>query len=224
MDSKKQREEFIKSNLPLVHSLCKRFTGKGIEYDDLYSTGCMGLVKAADNYNAALGFTFSTYAVPVILGELRRLFRDGGSIKVSRSVKELYLKAQRKKEELEKSLSREPTPAELAEKLGVSAEEVCFAFEALRPAVSLTAFSDEQSNGQTDIPEPPATDALLDKIAVEQALLKLDNDEAEIIKLRYFKFLTQTEAAKKLNMTQVQISRKERKILLKMRAILGNAS
>ena len=218
------REDFIKSNIPLVHSLCKRFSGKGIEYDDLFGTGCMGLVKAVDNFKPELGFSFSTYAVPVILGELRRLFRDGGSVKVSRSVKGLFVKIQSAKESLSKSLQREPTISEIAEHLGVTAEEVCFSLDALRPVVSLTDSSDSGDTKQLDIKEPEGTDAVLNKITIENAMLKLEKDEAEIIRLRYFKFLTQTEAARRLNMTQVQISRKERKILLKMRSIIGSAS
>lgn len=218
------REDFIKSNIPLVHSLCKRFSGKGIEYDDLFGTGCMGLVKAVDNFKPELGFSFSTYAVPVILGELRRLFRDGGSVKVSRSVKGLFIKIQSAKESLSKSLQREPTVSEIAEHLGVTAEEVCFSLDALRPVVSLTDSSDSGDTKQIDIKEPEGTDAVLNKITIENAMLKLEKDEAEIIRLRYFKFLTQTEAARRLNMTQVQISRKERKILLKMRSIIGSAS
>ena len=218
------REDFIKSNIPLVHSLCKRFSGKGIEYDDLFSTGCIGLVKAVDNFKPELGFSFSTYAVPVILGELRRLFRDGGSVKVSRSVKELFVKIQSAKESLSKSLQREPTVSEIAEHLGVTAEEVCFSLDALRPVVSLTDNSDSGDTKQLDIKEPEGTDDILNKITIENAMLKLEKEEAEIIRLRYFKFLTQTEAARRLNMTQVQISRKERKILLKMRSIIGSAS
>ena len=218
-----ERNAFINRNLPLVHSLCRRFTGKGIEYEDLFGAGCVGLVKAADNFDPSRGFSFSTYAVPVILGEMRRLFRDGGSVKVSRGVKELYLKAQRAKQTLERSRLREPTLSELSEALGVCREELCFAVNAMCPPASLTAFCDGEDK-QTDIIEPPATDRLLDRITVEQALSRLDSDEAEIIKLRYFKLLTQQQTAKALNMTQVQISRKEKKILLKMRAIIGSAS
>ena len=114
MDSPASQSEFLKQNLPLVHSLCKRFTGKGVEYDDLFGAGSVGLVKAARNFDPARGFSFSTYAVPVILGEIRRLFRDGGSVKISRSVKELYLKSLKAQSELEKTLSRAPTLAETA--------------------------------------------------------------------------------------------------------------
>ena len=118
------RDSFIESNLPLVHSLCKRFVGRGIEYDDLYQAGCIGLIKAADGFDESRGLCFSTYAVPVILGEIRRMFRDGGSVKVSRSLKELSLKISRVKPLLELKLSREPTVGELAAELCVTPEEI----------------------------------------------------------------------------------------------------
>ena len=223
MDSLREKDTFTENNLPLVHSLCRRFTGKGIEYDDLFGAGCIGLVKAVEKYDANRGFSFSTYAVPVILGEIRRLFRDGGSVKISRSVKELYLKAQKAKERLERSLSREPTLGEIAEYIGADREDVCFAANAMQPTVSLTGLYGENEK-QTDLPAPPGTERLLDKITLEQAINTLDDEEALIIKLRYYNCLTQQQAARRLNMTQVQISRKEKKILLKMRALIGAAS
>ena len=146
-----KREEFIRDNLRLVNHLCKRFTGRGIEYDDLYQAGCVGLIKAADAFDENLGFQFSTYAVPVILGEVRRLFRDGGSIKVSRSIKELALKILKEKPKLENKLNREPTVSEIAVALGVSADDVNEALSASVPAVSLTVFNEDGDN-QADIP------------------------------------------------------------------------
>ena len=121
---KSDRDCFIESNLRLVHSLCKRFSGRGIEYDDLYQAGCMGLIKATDAFDKERGLCFSTYAVPVIMGEIRRLFRDGGAVKVSRSVKELGMKISRERQKLEQKLCREPTVKELALSLGVSPEEL----------------------------------------------------------------------------------------------------
>ena len=112
----------IEENLGLVHACAKRFKGRGIEYDDLYQAGCMGLVKAADNFNTELGYKFSTYAVPVIIGEIKRLFRDGGSVKISRGLKELSLKLTRESEKFISETGREPTVSELAEKLGISKE------------------------------------------------------------------------------------------------------
>lgn len=223
MPNKTDRDKFIEENLPLVHSLCRRFTGKGIEYDDLFSTGCVGLVKAADNFNGDLGLKFSTYAVPVILGELRRLFRDGGSIKISRSVKEVYLKAAREKEILSKALMREPTVSEIAEKIGATPEQVSEAVAAVRPTVSLSVGENGEMK-EFDLPQNDSSESLLNRITVLDAINKLSDDEKKIINLRYYKFLTQNETASLLNMTQVQVSRKEKKILLKMKGIIGNVS
>ncbi|MBR6902573.1 MAG: sigma-70 family RNA polymerase sigma factor [Clostridia bacterium] len=147
----KKRESFISENLRLVNHLCKRFSGRGIEYDDLYGAGCVGLVKAVDAFDETLGYQFSTYAVPVILGEIRRLFRDGGSVKVSRSVKELALKIAKEKAKLEYKLGREPKISEIAEALGVSAEDVVEAQNAVQPTVSLT-IEDNDTSVQADIP------------------------------------------------------------------------
>ena len=118
------REEFIKQNLGLVHSICRRFAGRGLEYDDLYQAGCIGLVKAVDAYDFERGFAFSTYAVPVIMGEVRRLFRDGGAVKVSRSIKELNQKIIKVNELLRQQLNREPTVNEIANELGVNVSDV----------------------------------------------------------------------------------------------------
>ena len=130
------REQLVNENLKLVHSCCKRFRGRGIEYDDLYGAGCLGLVKAANAFDEKLGYCFSTYAVPVILGEIKRLFRDGGAIKVSRGLKELSMKATKTRGELANTLGREPTVGELAEALGISAEETAEALCAAVPPSS----------------------------------------------------------------------------------------
>ncbi len=217
-------ETLVKSNLRLVHSLCKRFTGRGIEYDDLFSAGCTGLVKAAGNFDNNRGIMFSTYAVPVILGEIRCLFRDGGSIKVSRTVKELYLKATRKKAEMETALSREIGIKELAESLNVSSEELSEAFCACRAVVSLTSAEDDESEKQTDVAVLMDEEKLADRITVQMALKKLDNSEQTLIKYRYFDNLTQSETAKKLGISQVAVSRSEKKILKKLLIIIENGA
>lgn len=216
----KQREVFISENLRLVNHLCKRFTGRGIEYDDLYGAGCVGLVKAADAFDENLGFQFSTYAVPVILGEIRRLFRDGGSVKVSRSVKELSLKITNEKQKLEYKLSREPTVSEIANALGISVEDVTEAVSAVQPTVSLTAVS-EEGECQSDIPTVSEERELENRLLIDSAISKLETFEQEIIKFRYFCGLTQQETAQKLSMTQVAVSRAEKKILSKLRTIIG---
>lgn len=219
VELKKKREEFIEQNLPLVHSICKRFTGRGIEYDDLYQAGCIGLIKAVDAFDKEKGFAFSTYAVPVIMGEVRRLFRDGGAVKVSRSVKELYLKIVREKSVLEQKLCREPTISELAQKLAVSAEDVTDALCAGKPTVSLTA-NDEDGVSETDLPCQSYEESVCNRVMLDNAFRMLSENELKIVKYRYYQSLTQSKTAKLLNMSQVQVSRAERKILQKLRDCL----
>lgn len=219
----KQRDSFIESNLPLVHSLCRRFVGRGIDYDDLYQAGCVGLVKAADGFDSERGLCFSTYAVPVILGEIRRLFRDGGAVKVSRGLKELSLKVTRLKATLETELCREPTVSELAARLGVSPEDVTQAVCAAQPTVSLT-YEGEDGTTQLDLPVPSVEESLSDRLLLDGAFKCLSDDEREIITYRYYQCLTQNETAKRLSMSQVQVSRAEKKILAKLRATIGSTS
>lgn len=214
-----QRDSFIESNLGLVHSICKRFCGRGIEYDDLYQAGCIGLIKAADAFDQSRGLCFSTYAVPVIMGEVRRLFRDGGAVKVSRSVKELSMKINREKQRLEQKLCREPTVSEIADKLGVSCEEVTEAVCASQPTVSLT-YEGEDGVRETELPTVSTEDEVSDRILLDQAFASLTDDEKKIMNCRYYKGMTQSKTAALLGMSQVQISRCEKRILTKLREIL----
>lgn len=213
------REDFIENNLGLVHSVCKRFTGRGIEYDDLYQAGCVGLIKATDAFDTERGLCFSTYAVPVIMGEVRRLFRDGGSVKVSRSVKELALHISRERQRLEQSLNREPTVSEIAKALNVTAEEVTEAVCASQPTVSLT-YEAEDGIRESDLPSISTEDEIFDRLLLEQAFTFLNETEKNIMLYRYFKSMTQAKTAEKLNMSQVQISRAEKRILLNLKEIL----
>jgi len=215
----KKREEFIEQNLGLVHTICKRFAGKGIEYDDLYQSGCMGLVKAFDAFEDERGLCFSTYAVPVIMGEVRRLFRDGGSVKVSRSIKELGMKINREKNNFEQKHSREPTVSELSAILGVSEEDITQAICANRETLSLT-YEGDGGISETDLPSVSAEDEITDRLILDEAFGKLDDTERKIISHRYFDFFTQSKTASILNMSQVQVSRAEKKILIKLREIL----
>lgn len=218
------RERIISENLRLVNHLCKRFTGRGIEYEDLYQAGCVGLVKAADAFDESRGFCFSTYAVPVILGEIRRLFRDGGSVKVSRSVKELSLKIAKEKAKLTYKLAREPKISEIAAAIGVKAEDVVEAQNAVQAPVSLTAAGEDENGRQADIPvfcEQSDTD---NRVLIDTAVSRLEKREQEIIRLRYFEALTQSETAKRLSMTQVGVSRAEKRILTKLRSIIGSVA
>lgn len=216
----KERDAFIEGNLLLVHSLCKRFSGRGIEYDDLYQAGCMGLVKAADAFDKSRGLCFSTYAVPVILGEIRRLFRDGGAVKVSRSLKELSLKVSRTREKMQKELGREPTVGEIADFLKVENEQVTEAVCALQPVASLTCESEDGSR-EIEIPGDDIAESLCDRITLDMAFEYLNEFEKELITCRYYRYMTQSQTAKILKISQVQVSRNEKKILQKLREIIG---
>lgn len=217
MQSKTNR--LVTDNLGLVHSCCHKFAGRNIEYDDLFQIGCVGLIKAAERFDEEKGFCFSTYAVPVILGEIKRVFRDTGPVKVSRSLKELGLKITNIRSQLENKLGREPTVSEIANILNVDATEVSEAICAISPTVSLT-FEDDDGTKETELTIGDITDDLTNRISVQDAINLLDLEERIIITERYFNEKTQSSLAKMLNMTQVQISRKEKKTLLKLKNIL----
>ncbi|MBR6790433.1 MAG: sigma-70 family RNA polymerase sigma factor [Oscillospiraceae bacterium] len=221
MSEKESRDQFILQNRGLVHSLAHRLKGRGIEYEELYSTGCVGLIKAVEGFDPSRGLKFSTYAVPVILGEMKRLFRDGGTVKVSRSLKELSMKAVRERERLSALLGREPTVGELAEALGVEPALAADALGASLPPLSLTA-GDDDGGGQIDLPVESPEELLSDKLALRELLGALPERDRRLLLLRYFGGRTQTETAKLLGMTQVQVSRREKKLLLALREELLN--
>lgn len=210
------RDELISNNLGLVHSCANKFRNRGIEYDDLYSAGCLGLVKAADGFDETLGYRFSTYAVPAILGEIKRLFRDGGAVKVSRSLKEKSREAVRLRDELSVSLGREPTVSELSEKLGINEFETVELLNIAVPPVSLTA-TDEEGERQIDIPVDFGEEQIHNSIALREIIEKMPESDRRLIELRYYKGLTQTVTAEKLGLSQVQVSRRERLLLREMR-------
>jgi len=214
-----QREEFIEKNLGLVHACASRFKGKGIEYDDLYSAGCVGLVKAVDNFESERGLCFSTYAVPVILGEMRRLFRDGGTVKVSRGLKELSLKVNKTVKEFQDKNGYDPTLGQIAEIMQIDAQQIAEAINAGTQPLSLTCDS-EDGEHQLDIPVLPPEERLTEIMALRQIIGELDETDRQLITLRFFKNKTQSETGAVLNMSQVQVSRKEKKILEKMRCKL----
>ncbi|MGN0679629.1 MAG: sigma-70 family RNA polymerase sigma factor [Oscillospiraceae bacterium] len=211
------RDEFIERNLPLVHSLANRFRGRGIDYEELFSAGSLGLVKAYDNFDAGRGLCFSTYAVPVIMGEIRRLFRDGGAVKMSRSLKELSLKAARVRDELSQESGAEPTISQIAERLGVSPEDAAEAISASAPPISLTV---EEDGGDFDLPTDSGENSLIDRLALRQCLDELPAEERTLLILRYYRGKTQSETARELGITQVRVSRMERKILERLRGLL----
>lgn len=202
----------VERNLGLVHSCAHRFQGRGIEYDDLFQAGCMGLVKATAAFDEGRGVMFSTYAVPVILGEIRRLFRDGGTVKVSRSIKELGIKAARVREQLSTALGRDAAISEVARAMERSPGEVAEALAATTPPVSLTG-SEEEGGGQIDLPVDSPEELLSDILALKQAMERMEDRDRRLIILRYYQNRTQTETARELGMTQVQVSRREKKLM-----------
>ncbi len=203
-------------NLGLVHLCANRFRGKGIEYEDLCGAGCIGLMKAARAFDDTRGVRFSTYAVPVILGEIKRLFRDGGSLRVSRSVKELYLKLTRLRDSFMAENGREPTVRELSAMSGESEEAVVEAISAGRPPVSLT-IQTEDGIDEADVPVPSSDGQILDELALSKALAGLEERDRMLLTLRYYRDKTQVETAAALGMTQVQVSRREKKLLAALR-------
>lgn len=226
---KDARERVISDNLGLVHTIVRRFEHRGCEREELFQIGCIGLMKAVDNFDLSLKLAFSTYAVPMIMGEIRRYLRDDGMVKVSRSLKENGYRISKAKEMLVRELGREPTITEIAALTELSTEEIVMAMEANREVESLfqpVAGSEgeellliDQIGGAVagNYTEEPEKEAVLNEIVIEQLMKKLTEQEKELIRLRYFETKTQCEVAKALGMSQVQVSRMERKILLKMR-------
>lgn len=212
-----ENKDFAERNVGLVRALVPRFLGRGIEYDDLFQAGCEGLIKAAEHFDPDRGYKFSTYAVPVILGEMRRLFREGGTVKVSRGLKELSMKAVHLSEQIETETGKAPSVSVLAEKLGVPEEKCAEALNAAAQPVSLTG---DDENNETDIPVDAPEEKITDHLALQQILKALPEEDQRLIYYRYFKNQTQTETAKRLGTTQVQISRREKKLLLRLRGLL----
>lgn len=223
---KEAKDELVSLNLGLVWSIVKRFNNRGYELEDLFQIGSIGLLKAIDKFDFSYNVKFSTYAVPMIMGEIRRYIRDDRPIKVARSLKELSFRIQKIQEELTHNLNREPTIKELSEETGVPIEELIMAMETSQSVVSLNdvAYQDDGSPiyliDQIDADENRQS-LLFDRIALKEALSKLDKDERQLIILRYFKDMTQMDVAKILGMNQVQVSRLERKLLKKVKKLLS---
>ena len=217
------KDRLASRHLGLVHALCKRFSGKGIEYDELFSAGCLGLSKAINRFDESLDLQFSTYAFPVIMGELKRLFRDGGTVKVSRSLRELSLKAARLNSENLRENGAELSVSQLAQKLQVSSEKIVEALGSAKAPLSLTAEYDEDGNPQLDIPSPDIQYEITERLSLEQALNALDEQDRRLIILRYYKSKTQSETARLLGISQVQVSRKEKKILSQIKIFLSSS-
>lgn len=211
------RDAFICQNLGLVHACAKRFYGRGVDYDDLVQAGSLGLVKAADGFEPERGLCFSTYAVPLILGEMRHLFREGGAVKVSRSLRTLSLRVAHTRERLTARQGREPSVGELAQELDLEVTQVTEALNLSLPPLSLTR---EEGETPIDLPVESYEQTVTDRLALQQVLDKLAPQDQALIRLRYLGRQTQQATADRLGMTQVQVSRREKVLLSKMREML----
>ncbi len=215
-------DELIVGNLGLVRNAAQRFIGRGTELDDLIQIGTIGLIKAARAFNTDLGYEFSTYAFSMITGEIRRFLRDDGLIKVSRSTKKLCAELLREKEKYAAMHGYEPKISYLADIFGISVEEAVFSLGAMTPVVSMNS-SDTDENSKFTIEDIIGVDYISEyeeKFALNEAISKLSSDEKLLIQMRYGASLTQCEVAKRLNTSQVRISRLEKKILSKLRELL----
>ncbi len=216
--TKQKNQIDVTQHLGLVHLCANRFKNRGIEYEELYSAGCLGLLKAKERFDPEFEVKFSTYAVPVILGEIKRLFRDGGTIKVSRSLKELSLKITRIREDYLLKFAREPDIDEICSETGEPPERICEAINVALPPISLTPSDDDST--ELLIPVSAQDEKITDLLSLRHIINTLEPQEKRLIYLRYYKNLTQVKTAKLLNLTQVQVSRKEKKLLEKMRLAL----
>ena len=216
-------ERLIEANSGLIWSIAKRYFGCGVEGDDLYQLGCLGFLKAVRSFDAGFGTQFSTYAVPKISGEIRRFLRDDGAVKVSRTLKERAQAIRLARSALEQRLGREPVLSELSRETGFTPEEIAAAETATAPAASL-----QQENGEDGpsleelISDPEQEERMLESLALREAVRELPERERMVIALRYYRGLTQTRAAEILGVSQVQVSRLERRAVEELRRILEN--
>lgn len=221
--SKEAREKIVEDNTGLVWSVVRRFLGRGHDAEDLFQIGCIGLIKAIQKFDRSYDVRFSTYAVPMIMGEIKRYIRDDGIIKVSRSLKELAAKAKRAKDSLQKSLGREPSVSEIADALKVDISELVLALDSMNAPESLSSTQGEDERELIEkIDEGADTEGeIIDRLAINEALSRLKPRERQIIVLRYFSQKTQTQIAQMLGISQVQVSRIEKKVLRDMRKTIS---
>ena len=213
----------VENNMGLVYSIVSRIENRLYDREDLIQIGAVGLIKAVKKFDTSFNVQFSTYAVPMILGEIKRFLRDDGAIKVSRSIKETALKGRRCREFLEKKLGRTPTISEISKECGISEDELIEAFEASAPPESLQAAvidGDDRLSLMGLVAGDGDEEKIVDKLVIKQSLLNLTDREREIIILRYFRGKTQTEISEHIGVSQVQVSRIEKKALLKMRSVI----
>lgn len=221
---KEAREVFINGNLRLVLSVLQRFSGRSDNMDDLFQVGCVGLIKSIDNFDLSLNVQFSTYAVPMIIGEIRRYLRDNNPIRVSRSIRDLAYKALQAREKLTKELNKEPTIDQIAKEIGVDREEVVFSFEAIQDPLSLQepVYNDGAENIyiMDQVKDTKNTDECwADNLTIEQAMHKLNEREKMIITKRFFDGRTQMEVADEIGISQAQVSRLEKDAIYRIKKL-----
>lgn len=221
---KSAKEQLVNNNMGLVHHIVRRFTGRGVETEDLIQIGSIGLLKAIDNFDVTFGVQFSTYAVPMIQGEIRRFMRDDGMIKISRSIKENSFKISKAVNEYVQTYGTEPTVNMLCEKTGLAKEDIVLAMEASAEVESIyktTGSGDENERFLVDrlAGEAKEEDKIVNRVLLRQLLDTLSGKDKELLNLRYFEDKTQVQVAKKLGISQVQVSRMEKKILMGLRKI-----
>lgn len=216
------KEMLVKENAGLIWSVARRFMGRGVELDDLYQLGCLGFIKAIDGFDLQFGTQFSTYAVPKIAGEIRRFLRDDGAVKVSRCIKEQAAVISVKRNKLTQLLGREPTISELSNHTGISAEEIVLSETAMSAVESIHQVNGEDGfTLENVLTDSETEEQLLEKVALRQAILRLAEREKNVIELRYFHGLTQDRVAKVLKVSQVQVSRIEKKAIGRLRELIG---
>lgn len=215
---KNAQEELVKANIGLIWSVARRFFGRGVDPDDLYQLGCLGFLKAVEGFDTEFGTQFSTYAVPKISGEIRRFLRDDGTVKVSRSLKERSAHIKAIRQALTAQLGREPTLSELTEATGLEAEEIAVAETATAAAESIQKPSGEDGFTLEDVlTDGEMEEKIVEKIALQEAIERLSEREQMVIKLRFFHGMTQDKTSKILGVSQVQVSRIEKKALAALR-------
>lgn len=221
---KDARDTLFQENMGLIYSVARRFLGRGVDMEDLFQIGSIGLLKAVDNFDPGFDVKFSTYAVPMIMGEIKRFLRDDGMLKVSRSIKENQYKIYKMREKMEKVLGREPNIRELSKAMNMSVEELAMTMESVTEVESIYRTVYQGDGGEIQLvdrlPENKNVhEQTLDKIFLEELLEKLDGEERQLIGMRYFQDMTQMEVAGKMGISQVQVSRMEKKVLKKLRGM-----
>ncbi|MBQ5671758.1 MAG: sigma-70 family RNA polymerase sigma factor, partial [Oscillospiraceae bacterium] len=212
----------VKENAGLIWAVARRFVGRGTELDDLYQLGCLGFLKAVEGFDLEYGTQFSTYAVPKISGEIRRFLRDDGAVKVSRSIKEQAVTIKSTRSRLSSALGREPTIQEISRQTGFSPEEIALAETATASTESIQRESGEEGFSlESILTDTESEERMVEKIALKQAIDALPEREKMVVKLRYFHCLTQQQVAKVMEVSQVQVSRIEKKAILNLRELMA---